>query len=114
VGDDFRFKLTVNEGESQAHSQTEWITVYTFHHQKGSPLPYTLTIIDTPGFAGGLERDCHITAQIREFFSMPPPYGIDQLALLHRLLLHNWDQHRSTSLTPSWPSLARTLPETYS
>ena len=82
--DDFRFKLIVDEGESQAHSQTEWITAYTFHHQKRSLLPYTITIIDTPGFGdtGGLERDCHITAQIKGLFSKPPPDGIDHLDVI--------------------------------
>ena len=86
-GDDFRFKLIVDEDNqtasdtAQAHSQTKWITAYTFHHQKGSPLPYTLTIIDTPGFGdtGGLQRDHRITAQIKGLFSMPPPDGIDHL-----------------------------------
>ena len=86
-GDDFRFKLIVDEDNqtasdtAQAHSQTKWITAYTFHHQKGSPLPYTLTIIDTPGFGdtGGLERDHRITAQIKGLFSMPPPDGVDHL-----------------------------------
>ena len=77
--DDCRF--IVDEGARQTHSQTELIIAYTFHHQKGSPLPYTITIIDTPGFGNteGVERDCHITAQIKKFFSTPPPDGIDHL-----------------------------------
>jgi len=87
-GDVFRFKLIVDEGDkkvnsdtAQAHSQTKWITAYTFHHQRGSPLPYTLTIIDTPGFGdtGGLERDHRITQQIKDLFSMDPPNCIDHL-----------------------------------
>lgn len=72
--DDFRFKLIVDEGgKSQAHSQTKLITAYTLHKMEGSLLPYTLTIIDTPGFGDteGLKRDKFITDQIREFFSMP-------------------------------------------
>lgn len=72
--DDFRFKLIVDEGgKSQAHSQTKLITAYTLHKMEGSLLPYTLTIIDTPGFGDteGLKRDKFITNQIREFFSMP-------------------------------------------
>ena len=83
--DGFRFKV-ITDGEIgcdtvQAHSQTKWITAYTFHHHKGSPLPYTLTIIDTPGFGdtGGLERDHRITEQIKRFFSTPLPDGIDHL-----------------------------------
>lgn len=44
-------------------------------------MPYTFTIIDTPGFGGteGLKRDKKITEQIKEFFSIPPPDGIDHL-----------------------------------
>ncbi len=80
--DDFRFKLITEETQqSQAHSQTQDITAYTFHPMKGSPIPFTFTIIDTPGFGGteGLKRDKKITEQIKEFFSIPPPDGIDHL-----------------------------------
>lgn len=80
--DDFRFKVITEETQqSQAHSQTQDITAYTFHPMKGSAIPYTFTIIDTPGFGGteGLERDKKITEQIKEFFSIPPPDGIDHL-----------------------------------
>jgi len=86
--DDFRYKLIVDEVDkgtssdaAQAQSQTKWITAYTFHHQKGSPLPYTLTIIDTPGFGdtGGLKRNHRITSQIKELFAMPLPNCINHL-----------------------------------
>jgi len=80
--DEFRFKVITEETKaSQAHSQTQDITAYTFHPMAGSPVPYTFTIIDTPGFGGteGLKRDKKITEQIKEFFSIPPPDGIDHL-----------------------------------
>jgi len=80
--DTFRYKLVVeNKGVSQANSQTKEITAYTFYPMKGSAIPYTLTIIDTPGFGDteGLKRDKFITSQIKEFFSIPPPNGIDHL-----------------------------------
>lgn len=80
--DPFRYKLVVeNKGISQANSQTKDITAYTFYPMKGSAIPYTLTIIDTPGFGdtAGLTRDKFITSQIKEFFSIPPPNGIDHL-----------------------------------
>ena len=81
--DDFRFKLITDEagGKSQTHSQTQEITAYTLHRMEGSMVPYTLTIIDTPGFGDtrGLERDREITAQINEFFSIPGSNGIDHL-----------------------------------
>jgi len=80
--DEFRFKVITEETKvTQAHSQTQDITAYTFNPMKGSAVPYTFTIIDTPGFGGteGLRRDKKITEQIKEFFSIPPPDGIDHL-----------------------------------
>lgn len=80
--DRFRFQLIPDEkGKSQAYSQTEWITAYTFHWQEGFPFQYTLTIIDTPGFGDtrGLKRDQYITTQIKEFFCFPGKEGITHL-----------------------------------
>ena len=80
--DDFRFKLITEDDKlTQADSQTNGITAYTFHAMEGSPTPYTFTVIDTPGFGSteGLKRDKEITEQIKEFFSISPPEGIDHL-----------------------------------
>ena len=82
--DDFRFKLLMEAesmNKSQAHSQTRWITAYTFHRMEGSAIPYTLTIVDTPGFGDteGMEQDKAIVSQIKEFFSLPGEDGIDHL-----------------------------------
>ena len=66
--DTFRFKVVTDEGSgSQAHSQTKTITAYTFY---STILPYTLTVIDTPGFGntGGIERDKYISKQIEALF----------------------------------------------
>ena len=80
--DDFRYKLVVEDSKvSQANSQTKDITAYTFYPMEGAAIPYTFTIIDTPGFGDteGLKRDKEITNQIKEFFSIPPPDGINYL-----------------------------------
>ena len=80
--DDFRFKIAIdNPNVSSSKSQTKCITAYTFYPMDGSPLTYKFTIIDTPGFGDteGLKRDKLITQQIKEFFSIPPPQGIDHL-----------------------------------
>ena len=77
--DDYRLKVIDKEGlRSQAFSQTKEINAYTFPKQEGSLLPYTLTVIDTPGFgdSAGLERDQSIIEQIYSFFSLGPPNGI--------------------------------------
>ena len=80
--DNFRFKLVTDETtKNQAHSQTTMITAYTIYPQEGSPVDFTLTIIDTPGFGDtrGMQRDKFITQQIQEFFSIQGPNGIDHL-----------------------------------
>ena len=77
--DDYRLKVIDKEGSrSQAFSQTKEINTYTFPVQEGSPLPYTLTVIDTPGFgdSAGVEHDQSIVKQIQSFFSLGPPNGI--------------------------------------
>ena len=85
--DGFRFKL-INEsmeeavkGKSQAVSQTEHITAYTVNQHKDSPVPFSVTIVDTPGFGDtrGIERDQKIVSQVKKFFSAGGNKGIDQL-----------------------------------
>ncbi|KAJ1211807.1 hypothetical protein NDU88_007155 [Pleurodeles waltl] len=78
--DDFRFKLIDEEcTRSQAESQTSSITSYHLIHQEGFQVPYSLTLIDTPGFGDtkGIDRDRLLIEQIREFFSTPD--GVDHL-----------------------------------
>ncbi|XP_057365080.1 uncharacterized protein LOC130685823 [Daphnia carinata] len=71
--DPFRFKCVRNEGNgrNQAHSQTSSVTAYTIHHQEGMAVPYSITIIDTPGYGDtrGIERDKEITAKIHRFLT---------------------------------------------
>ncbi|KAK2917078.1 hypothetical protein Q8A67_001452 [Cirrhinus molitorella] len=78
--DDFRFVL-IDEGKqkSQAESQTSEITAYQINHMDGFRVPYSLTIVDTPGFGDtrGISHDQKITKQIQEFFSAPG--GIDRI-----------------------------------
>ena len=78
--DEYRFKLISEEtAHDQTKSQTKCITAYTFHKQKGSPLPYTLTVIDTPGFGNTRERDDEIFQQIKELLTAQGDEGIDRL-----------------------------------
>ena len=77
--DDFRFKVVVDEDKtSQAFSQTTRITTYSF---QGSHLPYTLTVIDTPGFGDtrGMGRDKTIVEQIQSLFSHSGSTAFDQI-----------------------------------
>ncbi|CAH3036317.1 unnamed protein product, partial [Porites lobata] len=80
--DDFRFQLVIDDPKvSKSRSQTQYITAYTFHPMEGSAVSYKLTVIDTPGFGDseGLKSDKDIARQIKEFFSIPSPDGIQQL-----------------------------------
>ncbi|XP_038044339.1 uncharacterized protein LOC119719099 [Patiria miniata] len=82
--DGFRFKIIDQQGEgaqSQAHSQTQNISSYTIYGNKHHNIPYTLTIIDTPGFGDtrGIERDIAIVDQIRNFFSHSEAHKVDHI-----------------------------------
>ena len=70
--DNFRFQLIQEQiaGQSQAHSQTSKITAYDIYHQEGFRVPYSVTIVDTPGYGDtkGLGRDKEITEMVRTFF----------------------------------------------
>lgn len=80
--DSFRFKMISEPTDkNQAKSQTTKITSYTIHHQEGFKVPYTLTIIDTPGFGdtSGVMRDREITQEIRKFFSTEGTCGVDHI-----------------------------------
>ena len=69
--DTFRLILIGEETGSQSQSQTKYVTAYTIHHQPGFRVPFTVTIIDTPGFGdtSGVLRDREITDEIRNFFT---------------------------------------------
>ena len=87
--DDFRLKiiheLSSNQGAgtigNQAHSQTQFVSCYTLPYMEGFKIPYTLTIVDTPGFGDtrGIEHDKVITEQIRRFFNTKGSAGIDHV-----------------------------------
>ncbi|CAI5676786.1 unnamed protein product [Oreochromis niloticus] len=70
--DPYRLNL-VNETQStsQAHSQTSEVTVYKINYQDGFEIPFSLTIVDTPGFGDtrGIEKDREIVEQLRNLFS---------------------------------------------
>ncbi|XP_040211231.1 uncharacterized protein LOC120941708 [Rana temporaria] len=69
--DELRIQLIEEISEkSQAHSQTSSVTIYQIHQEDGFRIPYTITIIDTPGFGDtrGIDHDEKIMKKIREFF----------------------------------------------
>ncbi|ETE57679.1 hypothetical protein L345_16603, partial [Ophiophagus hannah] len=72
--DNFRFKLIYETTQrSEAGTRTSEVTAYVVNHQKGFQVPYSLTIIDTPGYGGtrDAEQDKLVGEQLLEFFSTP-------------------------------------------
>ncbi len=77
--DPVRFKLFREENEAdQTKSVTKCVTAYTIHHQPWFALPYTIVIVDTPGFGdtGGLLEDEHVKNSIKNFFKEQGKNGI--------------------------------------
>lgn len=68
--DPFRFILVDEKETSQAFSQTRDVTAYDIHYRNGFRVPFSLTIVDTPGFGDteGIERDREITLAVKQFF----------------------------------------------
>ena len=58
------------------------ITIYEIHHIEGFRIPYSLTIVNTPGYSGScdLDADREITELIRKFVGAPD--GIQQLDMI--------------------------------
>ncbi|XP_056599267.1 uncharacterized protein LOC130417618 [Triplophysa dalaica] len=78
--DGYRFKL-INEvtNRTQAESQTSSVSSYELYDQPGFQIPYSLTIVDTPGFGDtrGMNYDKLITEQVKSFLCSP--LGIDHI-----------------------------------
>lgn len=69
--DSFRYQLVVDPViGTQAQSQTKKITIYEFTENPMMPIPYALTIIDTPGYMDTEDRqvDSETTESIRQLF----------------------------------------------
>ncbi|XP_029971073.1 uncharacterized protein LOC115405597 [Salarias fasciatus] len=78
--DSYRFKLVDEDAsKSQAHSQTSEVTVYKLNHEKDFTVPFSLTIVDTPGFGDtrGIDRDREIVEQLRNLFSSD--FGVTEI-----------------------------------
>ncbi|XP_020793906.2 uncharacterized protein LOC110172386 isoform X2 [Boleophthalmus pectinirostris] len=61
----------------QSESQTSAVSVYDIYGFEGKTVPYSLTIIDTPGYGDtrGLEHDDMVTKKLKDLFCIPE--GVD-------------------------------------
>lgn len=69
--------ITDEKGRPEAESQTSEVSVYEVFGFEGTTVPYSLTIIDTPGYGDtrGIEYDDVITKKLQELFCAPG--GVD-------------------------------------
>ena len=67
--DPFRFKCV--RDDVTINRQTSLVTAYTLRHHEGMAVPYSITIIDTPGYGDtkGVQRDKLITDNIHRFLT---------------------------------------------
>uniref|UniRef100_A0A4W6EWI3 Fibronectin type-III domain-containing protein n=1 Tax=Lates calcarifer TaxID=8187 RepID=A0A4W6EWI3_LATCA len=70
--DSFRFRIT-DEAQLRSHTEnrTSEVTVYKINHQDGFTIPFSLMVVDTPGFMStrGIETDKEIKEQIDRLFT---------------------------------------------
>ncbi|XP_045923301.1 uncharacterized protein LOC123982023 [Micropterus dolomieu] len=68
--DDVWFKIVEEEKRSQSQSQTSDVIVYQVFGFEGETLPYSLTIIDTPGYGStrGTEQDVIVGQRLLDLF----------------------------------------------
>ena len=83
--EELRLKLTQENGEGEetlrAERHIKTITSYTIHHREGFAVPYTLTIVDTPGIESheAIFGDPEITEDIATLFRTPGEGGVDHI-----------------------------------
>ena len=99
---DYRIKLIEEKipgkRQNQAKSQTKKITSYTIHHEPWFTVPFSVTVIDTPGFGDteGIQKDKEIKEQIGSFFTAEGHNGINHIDAIGFVI-----QSSLVRLTPS-------------
>jgi GTPase SAR1 family protein len=113
--DDFRFCIPIDDGEQRASSnttqgQTQYLTVYKIHHQTGFRVPFTVSILDTPGFndPNGLQRDQQITKLLATCFEKSNRFGIPHINGLCIVL-----KAGTTRLTPTEKYVLKSVLDTF-
>uniref|UniRef100_A0A8C9XFG7 Uncharacterized LOC116067090 n=1 Tax=Sander lucioperca TaxID=283035 RepID=A0A8C9XFG7_SANLU len=68
--DDVWFQIVEDEKRSQSESQTSDVIVYQIFGFEDKTLPYSLTIIDTPGYGDtrGIEQDAIVSQRLLDLF----------------------------------------------
>ncbi|KAF3848235.1 hypothetical protein F7725_021263 [Dissostichus mawsoni] len=83
--DNVWYQIVEEEKKSQAESQTSDVIVYEVFGHEEKTLPFSLTIIDTPGFGDtrGIERDVLVSERLLDLFrSTDGVHEIDAVCLV--------------------------------
>ncbi|XP_075934373.1 uncharacterized protein LOC142933939 [Anarhichas minor] len=83
--DDVWFQITEEEKKEQTQSQTSDVIVYEIFGFEDKTLPYSLTIIDTPGYGNtdGIEHDVIVSQRLLDLFrSADGVHEIDVVGLV--------------------------------
>ncbi|XP_014825624.1 PREDICTED: uncharacterized protein LOC106905348 isoform X1 [Poecilia mexicana] len=66
------FQIVEEDGRSQSDSQTSDVIVYEIFGFEGKTMPFSLTIIDTPGFGDtrGIEKDAIVSHRLFDLFRL--------------------------------------------
>ncbi|KAJ8251444.1 hypothetical protein GJAV_G00221420 [Gymnothorax javanicus] len=77
--DDIRFEIIKEEERSQTESQTTAVTVYEIFGSEGARVPFSLRLIDTPGYTdtAGMKQDEQIAKNISKLFKSER--GVDRI-----------------------------------
>ncbi|XP_053195563.1 uncharacterized protein LOC128379950 [Scomber japonicus] len=84
--DNIWFEIVEDEKRSQKVSQTSDVIVYEIFGYEGKTLPYSLTIIDTPGYGNtrGIEYDVIVSERLLDLFSSDD--GVHELSAVGLVL----------------------------
>ncbi|XP_047425068.1 uncharacterized protein LOC124996278 [Mugil cephalus] len=83
--DEVWFQIVEEEERSQSESQTSDVIVYQIFGFEGETLPYSLTIIDTPGYGDtrGIKKDLIISQRLFDLFrSVDGVHEVDAVGLV--------------------------------
>ncbi|XP_049460400.1 uncharacterized protein LOC125906049 isoform X12 [Epinephelus fuscoguttatus] len=92
--DDVWFQIVEDEEKSQSESQTTDVIVYEIFGFEGQTLPYSLTIIDTPGYGDtrGTDHDDIISERLLDLFrSNDGVHEIDAVGLVMKASVNRLD-----------------------
>ncbi|XP_038590327.1 uncharacterized protein LOC119914856 [Micropterus salmoides] len=95
--DDVWFHIVEEEERIQTHSKTSDVMVYQIFGFEGETLPYSLTIIDTPGYGDtrGIKQDAIVSFKLLDWFrSEDGVHDINAVGLVLKASVNHLDERQ--------------------